>query len=107
MAGVRATKYMTSEFPASSILDCNHCGNRTPHTLRYEHAKTMLYDDLDDGSKLHNTYTWLCYECGTCEALNLYGSFFNVDLYPHDLKKAKLHPRESDMIPPPDRKSVV
>lgn len=92
---------MNSNFPQDPILDCSHCGNRTPHVLHFEYEHSMLYDELDDGQKLYNPFTWLCYSCGTCGGLNIFGGFFNYDIGIESLSRAKLHPKGADILPPP------
>lgn len=90
---------MTSAYPDQEILECSHCGNRTPHAREFEYEHSMFWDELDE--KVYAPYTWLGYACGTCGGLNIYGAFFNLDLQEEELEKAKLHPRGADMLPPP------
>lgn len=61
----------------------------------------MLYDELEGGDKLFYPFKWLCYLCGTCGGLNMFGAFFDVDMQFDSLNRAKLHPKGSDILPPP------
>ncbi len=92
---------MSNEFPETPILECSHCGNRTPHSRTFEYTYAMFWDELDQNQKVYEPYTWLGYACGTCKGLNVYGAFFNIDLLAEDLERGKLHPRGADMLPPP------
>lgn len=92
---------MNSDFPPNPILDCSHCGNRTPHALRFEYEHSMFWDELDNHEKVYQPYTWLCYSCGTCGCLNIFGAFFNLELEIESLPRAKLHPRGADILPLP------
>lgn len=91
---------MTDGFPSSKVFDCSHCGNRTPHTLEFQHTNLQLYDELDSGEQLLEPFTWLAYSCGTCNGINSYGAFFTVDIEVDEISQAKLHPRGSDLLPP-------
>lgn len=92
---------MNNKFPANTVLDCSHCGNRTPHALQFEYDHLMFYDELDDDEKIYEPFTWLCYSCGTCGGLNIFGAFFSIDLEIASLARAKLHPKGADILPPP------
>ncbi len=90
---------MSSGFPQNQILDCNYCGNRTPHVLRFEYEHSMFFDEFDNNEKLYEPFTWLCYSCGTCGGLNIFGAFqfeFPID----SLEHARLYPRGADILPP-------
>ena len=91
---------MNSDFPANPILDCSYCGNRTPHTLCFEYEKSMFFDEINKDEKLYQPFTWLCYSCGTCGGLNIFGAFFNFELPIESLAQSKLHPKGSDILPP-------
>lgn len=92
---------MNSNFPPSLILDCSHCGNRTPHCRSFEYTALMFYDEVIVGEKQYYPYTWLCYTCETCKGLNIFGAFFNADLSISFISHAKLHPKGADVLPPP------
>ncbi len=92
---------MSDHFPLTRILDCSHCGNRTPHTHQFQYSHSMFWDELDSDDKIYNPFTWLAYSCGTCGGLNLFGAFFGIDIEVDDLPRAKLHPKGADILPPP------
>ena len=92
---------MHEEFPKTPILDCSHCGNRTPHTLKFQYEAILLYDELDDETKWTEPYTWLAYTCGTCHALNIFGAFYGIDTHPQHIGQTKLYPRGESFLPPP------
>jgi len=90
--------------PENRILECSHCGNRTPHSRVFEYEHLMLYDEIEgdeehDG-KLCEPFTWFGYACGTCGGLNIYGAFFDYEGGPGSMPKWKLHPRGADLLPP-------
>jgi hypothetical protein len=84
--------------PDSEILECSHCGNRTPHTKVLDYVQPMLFDEIDNHRYLED-YAWSGYACATCGGLNLYGDFVK---YPasKSLARAKLYPRGCDLLPP-------
>lgn len=61
----------------------------------------MFFDEIDENEKLYEQYSWLCYSCETCGGLNIYGGFFNFEIPISSLPQAKLHPKGSDILPPP------
>jgi hypothetical protein len=85
-------------FQDSRILECGHCGNRTPHSKVWEYEHLQLYEKLDDRDCLE-PYTWVGYACGTCGGLNIYGDFFQMHEDP-GLMRTRLHPRASLLLPP-------
>jgi hypothetical protein len=87
------------KIPESPVLECGHCGNRTPHELVMNYHAPIVYDQVDRDVWLE-TFTWLAYKCGTCGALSLYGDFYDIhrgSVVPHG---SRLHPRASDLLPP-------
>jgi len=82
------------------IAECSYCGNTTPHILEHSYTHLMLFDENDEGKKLYEDYTWLSYSCGTCGCLNFYGDFFKVH-DEKDLKRLKLYPKGSGLLPSP------
>jgi hypothetical protein len=96
---------MDSDFPVQQILECSHCGNKTPHTRNFEYEHPMFWDELEE--KMDEPFTWLGYVCQTCGGLNIYGAFFNLDLPPEHMEQAKIHPRGADMLPPPHTMSPM
>ncbi|MBZ8141017.1 hypothetical protein CLD22_14035 [Rubrivivax gelatinosus] len=83
----------------SRPLECNHCGNRTPHSKIFDYTQEMLFDEVDEMGKLYEPYTWLGYACATCGGLNVYGSFFASE-GGSQIERARLHPRGADILPP-------
>lgn len=88
------------KFSETDILECNHCGNRTPHSRSFEYSSQMFFDEIESG-KIYEPYTWLGYACSTCGGLNVFGAFFGVDAMPEHLERTRLHPRGADLLPPP------
>ena len=82
------------------IAECSYCGNTTPHVLEHSYTHSMLFDEDEEGKKLYEDYTWLSYSCGTCGCLNFYGDFLKVH-DKKDLKRLKLYPKGSGLLPPP------
>ena len=82
----------------NEILECSHCGNKTPHGKIFEYVHPMLFDEMDD-QRYTEEYRWLGFSCSTCGGFNLYGDFLK---YPttRDLARSKLYPRGSDLLPP-------
>lgn len=88
-----------SKSPDTIIVECSHCGNLTPHQKIHEYTHSKFFEDLGNGQKITENFTWLSYACKTCGGLNLYGDFFSVYGY-NELMKAKLHPKGSGLLPP-------
>jgi uncharacterized protein DUF4145 len=84
--------------PASRVLECGHCGNRTPHSKAWQYESLQLYEQHDDRIWTE-TYTWVLYACGTCGGLNIYGDFYSVH-GSDQLSRTRLHPRASLLLPP-------
>lgn len=91
---------MTSEITssASRVLECGHCGNRTPHAKAWQYEHLQLFEQLEEQDYLE-PYTWVLYACGTCGGLNIYGSFYGV-YGDRDFARTRLHPKASLMLPP-------
>jgi hypothetical protein len=89
-----------SSFSEKVVANCSHCGNRAPHSLRFQYQHEALFDEIDDDTKLVEQYTWLCYSCETCGGLNIFGGFYGIDTDPHKLDQCRLHPRGSSILPP-------
>lgn len=85
-------------FSDSRILECGHCGNRTPHSKAWQYDSSRLYEQLDD-RVLVESYTWVLDACGTCGGLNIYGDFYEVHGAQH-FTRTRLHPRASLLLPP-------
>jgi hypothetical protein len=89
--------------PKTSILECSHCGNRTPHGLQFEYEHPMLFDEIESEGRTERIleeYTWAAYACGTCGGLNLYGDFLPTFADEHEWQRSKLHPRGAELVPP-------
>lgn len=94
---------MTDDFPQNLILDCCYCGNRTPHRLQFRYEHSMFWDEVTmngGDEKVFQPYTWLCYSCGTCGGLNIFGAFFDFELPMESLSQARLYPRGAGVLPP-------
>lgn len=89
---------MSFKKPENEILECSHCGNKTPHGKVFEYVHPMLFDEMDD-QRYTEDYRWLVFSCSTCGGLNLYGDFLK---YPttRDLARSKLYPKGCDLLPP-------
>jgi hypothetical protein len=85
------------KYPQTLILDCSHCGNRTPHSNAHAHSYPILFDEIND-EEVHEPFFWASYICGTCHGLNLYGEFETY--FNENWGAAKLYPRSSDLEPP-------
>lgn len=82
----------------NEILECSHCGNRTPHAPVFEYLYPMLFDETDD-QRYTEEYRWLGFSCATCGGLNLYGDFLKYPVN-RDLARSRLYPRGFDLAPP-------
>jgi hypothetical protein len=60
----------------------------------------MLYEKGPHGEEYREDYSWISYACGTCGGLNLFGDFFRSQT-PKVSARQKLHPRGSQILPPP------
>jgi len=80
------------------ILECSHCGNKTPHGKVFEYVHPMLFDEMDD-QRYTEDYRWIGLSCSTCGGLNLYGDFLK---YPsaRELSRSKLYPKGFELLPP-------
>lgn len=89
---------LMSKKAENEILECSHCGNRTPHGKVFEHIHPMLFDEMDD-QRYTEEYRWIGFSCSTCGGLNVYGDFLK---YPttRDLARSKVYPRGCDLLPP-------
>ena len=85
-------------FLDSRILECGHCGNRTPHAQAWQYEHAQLLEQVEDRDWFE-PYTWVMYTCGTCGGLNLYGGFYGV-FTETDFTRTRLHPRASLLLPP-------
>lgn len=90
---------MEIKYPKNPILECNHCGNLTPHTLHSTYQHSMYFDETED-EKLYEPYTWLTYTCGTCGGLTIYGGFFEFYTDYKSLSQHRLYPRGDELLPP-------
>ncbi|MDN3517496.1 DUF4145 domain-containing protein [Aquisalimonas lutea] len=55
------------------VFLCCHCGNRTPHTLRFSYTAEHLYEEVD--RRYYEPFTYYAFLCGTCTGLTLLGRF--------------------------------
>lgn len=57
------------------IIVCPHCGNKTPHTILFEHSFVADWYSRD-GSPTENPPTsyYTVYACATCNDITIYGS---------------------------------
>lgn len=93
-----STMGIMSKKTETELLECSHCGNKTPHAKVFEYLYPMLFDEMDD-QRYTEEYRWLGFACATCGGLNLYGDFIK---YPtsRDLGRSKLYPKGFDLAPP-------
>ena len=79
-----------------TILLCRHCGNRTPHDLRYTHQyKETIYTDDGNEYQIDEWYFLVC--CETCGNASLYGNWEGA-VDPMDLTEAYLlYPTRKDL----------
>ncbi len=89
---------LMSKKTENELLECSHCGNKTPHGKVFEYLYPMLFDEMDD-QRYTEDYRWLGFACATCGGLNLYGDFVKYPLS-RDLTRSKLYPRGFDLTPP-------
>lgn len=98
---LEAREVVNSEiaFPASRVLDCGHCGNRTPHSKVHEYEHLQLFEEVEE-EKWYETFKCVSYACGTCGGMNLYGGFYGVIISQEDFPRTRLHPKTFDLLPP-------
>jgi hypothetical protein len=82
----------------TEILECSHCGNRTPHKKVLDYTHPMLFDEIDNQRYLED-FAWTGYACATCGGLNLYGDFVKFPASKR-LARSKLYPKGCDLLPP-------
>lgn len=86
-----------ANFPSSLVIECGHCGNITPHERIFDYVHPMVFEQFDD-ELLNADFTWLCYRCGTCGGLNVFGDFLMDST--SDISRTRLHPKASSILPP-------
>lgn len=87
----------------TELLECATCGNFVRHSLEHKYVADTLVDQLDDGTKVYEPFTWLSYSCTTCGALNIYGDHLDLgnDFSARkELKDYRLYPRGALILPP-------
>ena len=82
------------------IVLCNHCGNKTSHTLLASHSATFLYEQSGE-ERWYEPFEFYLYSCGTCQGVLLLGDF-SCHLYP-GMSRAdypRLYPVGASLLPP-------
>lgn len=84
---------------------CRHCGNRTPHDVKFSQDTTRLYDIVEDEEgerEWVERYDSFVVACGTCRSLSLLGGFQMEQgrANPQPQHYPVLYPAGPDIVPP-------
>lgn len=82
------------------VLECCHCGNRTPHAFAHGHKHHFLWDTGPEDEEIHQDHFWATYICGTCGGLSLFGEF--EEFFRGDWNSVRLYPKGSNLRPRPE-----